>query len=141
MSSAGSSSNAEQSSSRRQLALFLALVLLGSSLFVRTPAFLPGRTAMGVMGIFAVIAVVLLWRRSAAASEAGSTDRSDGDRERQSDAERAADGDSSVWNAIPSWQYEGRHVESGGLARSEQERALEDVRQQAAELSEEPPEK
>lgn len=46
---------------------------------------------------------------------------------------RAADtADSTVWDAIPSWQYTGRHVESGGLARDEQERALEDLQQEAA---------
>lgn len=39
---------------------------------------------------------------------------------------------STVWDAIPSWQYTGRHVESGGLARDEQERALDDVQQEAA---------
>ena len=39
--------------------------------------------------------------------------------------------DGTVWDAIPSWQYTGRHVESGGLTRDEQERALRDVREQA----------
>lgn len=38
----------------------------------------------------------------------------------------------SVWAAIPSWQYAGRHVESGGLTRDEQERALQDVQEEAA---------
>ncbi|SFR35308.1 hypothetical protein SAMN04487947_0298 [Halogeometricum rufum] len=37
----------------------------------------------------------------------------------------------SVWEAIPRWQYDGRHVESGGLTRGEQETALADVEQQA----------
>ncbi|AUV80288.1 hypothetical protein C2R22_00265 [Salinigranum rubrum] len=37
----------------------------------------------------------------------------------------------SVWEFIPSWQYTGRHVESGGLARGEQEAALADVDEQA----------
>ena len=44
------------------------------------------------------------------------TDRGDG-----------ADGDASVWDAVPSWQYGGRHAESGGIAREEQERALRDL--------------
>lgn len=39
----------------------------------------------------------------------------------------------SVWDAIPRWQYDGLHVESGGLTRSEQEAALADVERQAAE--------
>ena len=43
------------------------------------------------------------------------------------------EGGDSVWNAIPSRQYDGRHVESGGLARSEQEDALEEIQQDAAE--------
>jgi hypothetical protein len=37
----------------------------------------------------------------------------------------------SVWEAIPRWQYDGRHVESGGLTRGEQEAALADVERQA----------
>ncbi|EJN61000.1 hypothetical protein [Halogranum rubrum] len=41
-----------------------------------------------------------------------------------------ADGE-SVWDAIPGWQYDGRHVESGGLARGEQEKALRQLQQRA----------
>lgn len=37
----------------------------------------------------------------------------------------------SVWDAIPEWQYEGRHVESGGLARGEQEQALREIQDRA----------
>lgn len=37
------------------------------------------------------------------------------------------DTDESVWNAIPNRQYEGRHAESGGLTRSEQENALREL--------------
>lgn len=44
---------------------------------------------------------------------------------------RGSDGTGSVWNAIPSWQYSGRHAESGGLTRDEQERALRDVQREA----------
>ncbi|WP_290811313.1 hypothetical protein [Halovivax sp.] len=44
----------------------------------------------------------------------------------------AEDGESAtVWDAIPRWQYGGRHVESGGTSRDEQERALEEVEAQA----------
>lgn len=39
----------------------------------------------------------------------------------------------SVWNVIPSRQYEGRHAESGGLARGEQEAAIEEIQQDAAD--------
>ena len=42
-------------------------------------------------------------------------------------------GGGSVWNAIPSRQYDGRHAESGGLARGEQEAAIEEIQEQAAE--------
>lgn len=45
--------------------------------------------------------------------------------------DETADTDDSVWNAIPSWQYDGRHVESGGLARGEQEQALEEINDEA----------
>jgi len=38
------------------------------------------------------------------------------------------DTDDSVWDAIPRRQYEGRHAESGGIARGEQERALEELK-------------
>jgi len=49
----------------------------------------------------------------------------------------AADTDSeSVWNAIPSWQYDGRHAESGGLARGEQEQALQEINDDAQRLDE-----
>lgn len=37
---------------------------------------------------------------------------------------------SDVWEVIPSWQYTGRHAESGGLARDEQEAALTDIEEQ-----------
>ena len=47
-----------------------------------------------------------------------------------------ADGDSrteteSSWNAIPDWQYDGRHAESGGLTRGEQEQALQEIHDDA----------
>jgi hypothetical protein len=41
------------------------------------------------------------------------------------------DGNESIWELVPAWQYTGRHVESGGLARDEQEAALADVEEQA----------
>ncbi|WP_128478372.1 hypothetical protein [Halorussus pelagicus] len=48
----------------------------------------------------------------------------------------SSDGDSggTVWDAIPSWQYRGRHVDSGGVTRDEQERALGEVQRHAEEL-------
>lgn len=43
------------------------------------------------------------------------------------------DADGDVWAAIPDWQYEGRHVESGGLSRADQEEAIEEVADRADE--------
>lgn len=48
-------------------------------------------------------------------------------------------GDGTVWNSIPGSQYAGRFAESGGLARGEQERALEEI-QRRAELADDPDE-
>lgn len=44
----------------------------------------------------------------------------------------------SIWNTIPRRQYNGRHAESGGLARDEQEAAIEEIQEQAAEREREP---
>jgi len=38
--------------------------------------------------------------------------------------------DDSTWAAIPDWQYEGRFAEAGGLTRSEQEQALDELSEQ-----------
>ncbi|MFC7042276.1 hypothetical protein [Halonotius sp. GCM10025705] len=43
---------------------------------------------------------------------------------------------SAVWKLIPSRQYGGRHADSGGLARGEQEAALDEINQQAADQHE-----
>lgn len=43
-------------------------------------------------------------------------------------------GAGDVWNLIPGEQYVGRHAESGGVTRKEQEAAIDDVSQQAEEL-------
>lgn len=46
------------------------------------------------------------------------------------DAEEAPDDDrGTVWDAIPSWQYEGRFAEAGGISRSEQERAVSELQE------------
>lgn len=47
----------------------------------------------------------------------------------------------SVWDAIPSWQYTGRHVESGGITRDGQERALEEIQEQAGALERDSPDR
>ena len=46
-------------------------------------------------------------------------------------ARQRQDGEGSAWGLVPSWQYTGRHVESGGLTRDEQERALKEIQEQA----------
>ena len=43
----------------------------------------------------------------------------------------ADDGSDSVWNAIPDRQYDGRHAESGGLTRGEQEQAITEIHEEA----------
>ncbi|ELZ24510.1 hypothetical protein C475_12250 [Halosimplex carlsbadense 2-9-1] len=43
---------------------------------------------------------------------------------------RTTDSDgSSVWSAIPDSQYTGRHAESGGIARKEQEDAIRELQE------------
>jgi len=48
-----------------------------------------------------------------------------------------SDGSESSWNAIPNWQYDGRHAESGGLTRGEQEQALQEIHEDAAKRHDE----
>ena len=68
-----------------------------------------------------------------------SADAIDGDRVDEDDGDGDdTDDDSNVWNAIPPWQYEGRHVESGGLARGEQERALAEIQREAEDPPDDP---
>lgn len=107
------------------IGVLLAAVLLGSSLVIRSPPVRDPTLLVAAVGILALLAGGLLWRRAGAAGTAGTagTDGSD-------------DGDSDVWNAIPSWQYDGRHVESGGLTRGEQESALREIQRRADELEE-----
>jgi hypothetical protein len=52
------------------------------------------------------------------------------------DGEDGGADEGSVWDAIPSWQYEGRLAESGGITRGEQERALTDIERRAKEIDE-----
>ena len=105
---------AERTSSWPTLVLVTAslivtpVLLLGAGLVERTV----GLTAVVVMigllvGLLALVAI------------------------RGSDSGRGNDEDAAVWDAIPRWQYGGRHVESGGMTRDEQERALEEIEAQA----------
>lgn len=45
--------------------------------------------------------------------------------------EGAEEDEGTVWDAIPSWQYEGRLAEAGGISRSEQDRASSELRERA----------
>ncbi|WP_226482060.1 hypothetical protein [Natrinema amylolyticum] len=109
-----------------RVATIVTVVLLGSSLFVRSTSIVDPVTVIGGLIVFSALAIGLEWRR-AATDDPSSADESD-------DEDR-----SNVWDAIPPWQYGGRHVESGGIARGEQERALRDIQRRADELSEESP--
>ncbi|MFC7046092.1 hypothetical protein ACFQH6_12305 [Halobacteriaceae archaeon GCM10025711] len=96
---------------RRRAAVVVALF---ASLFLAAPL-LPASgsfvlVALLVMGAFVLVAGYYFYRH-------GTPDEP---------ADRGG-----VWDAIPDWQYAGRHVESGGLARGEQERALREVQDQA----------
>lgn len=121
-----SESTSVRSSRARRVALAGAIVLLGSSVFLRSSSI--GLDVFGLAGSAllagaGLVLLALLW---------SSGDAVDADRSARDEAD---DGDSSVWNAIPPWQYEGRHAESGGLARGEQERALQEIQREAEELS------
>jgi hypothetical protein len=48
----------------------------------------------------------------------------------------SSDDDGDVWDAIPGSQYDGRHAESGGISRGEQEAAIADVQEQAEAIDE-----
>ncbi|QSX00753.1 hypothetical protein [Haloterrigena alkaliphila] len=108
-------------------------VLLGSSLLFLVTSLVESSVAVGGIVILALAAAGALWRRAVAptadtddpSSDVDAGDRSGGDGT-----------ESNVWNAIPPWQYDGRHVESGGLTRGEQERALHEIQRQADELDE-----
>lgn len=107
--------------------------LLGSSLLFLVTSLVDSSVAVGGIAVLALVAAGALWRR--AASPTADAD----DTGRDVDAADRGDGDgaeSNVWNAIPPWQYNGRHAESGGLTRGEQEQALRDIQRQADELEE-----
>ena len=120
-------------SSRSQggrIAALVTLGLLGASVVGLVTTVVDPVIAVGAVAVLAGLVAVRRWRR------VGPSDRSSAD---DAAGERARNDDSSVWNAIPPWQYDGQHVEAGGMTRDEQERALRDVQQQADDLAEESP--
>ncbi|AEH36170.1 hypothetical protein [Halopiger xanaduensis] len=128
----------------RDLAVVAVVALLGASVLVRTSTVVDATTAVIGSVVLAgiALALVVLSRRSAGDSRAPT--RGDADADADPDADGTGGGDDgTVWNAIPPWQYDGRHVESGGLARGEQTRALQEIQDEADELagSDDPPRK
>ena len=108
-------------------------VLLGSSLLFLVTSLVESSVAVGGIAILALVAAGARWRRAVTPTADADDSRSDVDAGDRSGADGA---ESNVWNAIPPWQYDGRHVESGGLTRGEQERALHEIQRQADELEE-----
>ncbi|ELY55770.1 hypothetical protein [Natronolimnohabitans innermongolicus] len=125
--SASAQSSGTPLSSRSAIVVAVVLALLGSSLLARTAVVDPVISvvfAVAGVGFGTVIVLRHLRRR-------GPRDAADRDASNDGDGD---DAESDVWNAIPSNQYAGRHVESGGLARGEQEQALSDVQERAEEI-------
>jgi len=101
-------------SARGRVSLKSALTVLAAVLLLAPVIFAPAALlppAAGAVIVIGLLAGLYWWV----------TDRDD------------ADGEGSVWNAIPSRQYDGRHAESGGLSRGEQEAAIEEIQQDAAD--------
>ncbi|GAB3682044.1 hypothetical protein GCM10028857_07240 [Salinarchaeum chitinilyticum] len=71
--------------------------------------------------------------RGSASGEKSRIDDAEPTAESGADGPEAAD-TNDVWDLIPSREYDGKYVESGGQARGEQERALRDIQRQAAEI-------
>lgn len=103
----------------RVLAVALVAVLLASSLGLRGHLGRP--VTLGILALAAVFFLVVVVS---------------GARSQQSEEASDRDADQDVWRMIPDWQYTGRHVESGGLSRDDQERALADIQERAEELEE-----
>ena len=92
----------------------LVVATLAFGFVAPVPAWLPGPDVLVVVlfpaVVFLVVTAVVYRKRSTARSE---------------------DVGRSIWDAIPRWQYTGRHVESGGITRDGQEQALEEIRERA----------
>ncbi|WP_254521599.1 hypothetical protein [Natrinema caseinilyticum] len=125
-------SDSESGPSRRSGPLlvlgFVVVLVAGSLLVARVSASATVTPAVGAVAVLIGLAGTITSLRR---------------RPTPTDTGNGGDADSSVWNSIPSEQYDGRHAESGGLTRGgltrgEQERALDDVRQRAADLSDDP---
>ncbi|WP_254762535.1 hypothetical protein [Natrinema marinum] len=121
--------SADRSTSSR-IAALLTLVLLSASVLGLATTVLDPVVAVGAVAVLVGFALFRRWRW-AVPSPRSPPDDGPSERTREDDA-------SSVWNAIPTWQYDGRHVEAGGMTRGEQEQAVREIHQRADELTEEP---
>lgn len=101
-----------RSSASRLVVVLLLALLFGPAVLAWRGLLDPAVAAV----VVAVLAIPVLWLA----------------RGRSAGRKSAEEG--TVWDLIPSRQYGGRHVESGGLSRDEQERALRDVAERADEM-------
>lgn len=102
----------------------LALLVFGPLLAFQLLAALGGETSAVAVGATAIVALSVLalvadalWRRRVPRAADGQDETENG----------------SIWDAIPSWQYDGLYAETGASTRGEQERALRETRETAAE--------
>ncbi|RKD93612.1 hypothetical protein [Halopiger aswanensis] len=119
----------------RTLAVVAVLALLCSSVLVRASAVVDATTAVIGSVVLAIVGLALVGLSSRSAGDARASGQGEADAAANPDADETAADDGNIWNAIPSWQYDGRHVESGGLARDEQTRALQEIQDEADELA------
>ncbi|ELZ22889.1 hypothetical protein C477_03704 [Haloterrigena salina JCM 13891] len=102
------------------IAAVIGTLVFGSAIVGLSASVLEAPVAVGAVAVLVLLAVALAWRRAATAGETAADDEEIRD----------------VWNAIPPWQYDGRHAESGGLTRGEQESTLREIQQRADDLEE-----
>lgn len=107
---------------RFRLGIIVLLVVLVVTPVVLWPGIGIVGGSSGLLACLGLAAVVVVLALAVSGSPAdGDEEGDDGD----------AETDTAVWNAIPPWQYGGRHVESGGLTRDEQEQSLREIENQA----------
>ncbi|MDJ1432681.1 hypothetical protein [Halostagnicola sp. A-GB9-2] len=108
----------------QRIVIGLMLILLVSGAVAEV-----GERWVGVLLGLALAVILVSWLVSARSSSDGATEPgATGD---DGGGESVDSDGNSVWNAIPSRQYTGRHVESGGLARDDQEKALAEIEEEA----------
>ena len=97
--------------SRTFVALVVALAVLGGPLLVLLSSS-PGTTLIWTaFAVLAALAASLVVERRSGSGESGT---------------------GSVWEFVPSEQYDGRFAEAGGITRGEQEAEIERIREEAS---------